>query len=255
MATGFLQRALPGQGNRPPQVRTEAIRGNVDTRLQKLMNSEYDGIILACAGINRLLRADSARQVVSELLTGTRLMILPLLHCPPAPGQGAIVVETTRTNSGAIHLLKDLNHSALARAVDHERTIAHRYGSGCHQKFGVIHIDTPDQSFTFAAGKDRNDVDFNVCYGFDNTIFHITKKPGTLGSLETFFNDHNLVLAIGRPREAGRVWVSETSSWFDLAAQGIWVEGSVEGFGLEFIKNTIDSPLVSRERADRESIR
>jgi hypothetical protein len=43
-----------------------------------------------------------------------------------------------------------------------------------------------------------------------------------------------------------KAWVSKTDLWFDLAHQGVWVQGSFEGFGWKFIEGTIKSPLVQQ---------
>src|SRR6476659_9057065 len=67
MAIGFLQKALP-QFHRGSKIETKSIRGNVDTRLRKLDSGEYDGIILATAGINRLLNSDEDAPAIKALL-------------------------------------------------------------------------------------------------------------------------------------------------------------------------------------------
>jgi hydroxymethylbilane synthase len=255
MATGFLRAALPWLGNHAPQVATASIRGNVDTRLQKLVARDYDGLILACAGLIRLLRSDS-RQEIFKLLKGKMLAVLPLMHCPPAPGQGAIVVETTPDNERAVKVLEALNNRTLAAAVDEERKVAHRYGSGCHQKFGVIHIDKVDSPFIFAAGMDRNDGIFNECFSMQGANVKIQREPASVNPSDPFYREHQVALIT--PQDVGtmaglgsmipgkKIWVSETSTWFDLAKRGVWVEGSLEGFGRNFIEGTIRNPLVSR---------
>lgn len=247
MASEFLVKALPTINGQHVKLEAAMIRGNVDTRLRKLDGGEYDGIVLACAGLNRLLRIDSAKEEVEALLTNKRLMILPLMECPPAPGQGAIVAETSPDNDEAIRLLKSLNIGPLAKAVSEERKLAHKYGSGCHQKFGVVHINTGDTSFTYAAGKDRN-----------NKSFFETSPPGVslrkskvgLSQDENELIDNRISLftsieSIAKRKESSKhVWVSKTDLWFDLAHQGGWVQGSFEGFGRKFMEGTIKSPLV-----------
>ncbi|MEK6781786.1 MAG: hydroxymethylbilane synthase [Bacteroidota bacterium] len=252
MASEFLLKALPSVNGQKVNISTSMIRGNVDTRLRKLDAGEYDGIILACAGLNRLLRDEYSKQEVSALLDDKKLMILPLLECPPAPGQGAIVAETSPGNEEAIRILRSLNVEHLAKAISVERKLANRYGSGCHQKFGVAHINTGDFSFTYAAGKDRNGKQFT----------EIEPKEILLKDEETISNEGrwklsdqlniNLITSSEGIEQNGRSnqknWVIKTGLWFDLAPRGMWVQGSLEGFGLKFIEKTIRSPLVAQNK-------
>ncbi len=248
MASKFLRKALPIFDHGHVQIDSLSIRGNVDSRLRKLDANEYDGIILACAGLNRLLRVDSVKDEVSELLKRKLIMILPLLECPPAPGQGAIVAETYIGNEEAVKILKEVNDPYLAKAITSERKFAYKYGSGCHQKFGVIHIDTGTETFTYASGKDREDHEFSETLpnGFSLSSLH----PVSNQVVSDLMNDFNIKLFTSvesiakRSSKKQRNWVSKTDLWFDLAQQGEWVHGSMEGFGFKFIEATVKSPLV-----------
>ena len=248
MAREFLLKTLPKFNTKHVDIDSLTIRGNVDTRLKKLDAGEYDGIILACAGLNRLLRAESANEEVAALLKGKLIMILPLLECPPAPGQGAIVAETSPDNEEAKRILKSLNVSHLAKEVNEERKLAHKYGSGCHQKFGAVHINTGAYSFTYAAGKDRNDKSFSETE--PKEISKQSGEPIPAQVVKELFNHQHINLfasvesiAKGKWQDQ-KNWVSKTDLWFDLAQQGAWVQGSMEGFGLNFLEETIKSPLV-----------
>ena len=84
-------------------------RGNVQTRLRKLENGEVDGTMLAYAGLKRL----SLGQVVTDLM--------PLEEFPPAPGQGAICIETRIGDSRVGEIVAPLNHPETAAALDCER--------------------------------------------------------------------------------------------------------------------------------------
>jgi hydroxymethylbilane synthase len=101
MATVFLKKALP-QLHNEIKIETKPIRGNVETRLRKLNNGEYDATILATAGLNRLLSSVEDQQTIKELLKDKKLMILPLIECVPAPCQGAIAAEAFYKNEKAI---------------------------------------------------------------------------------------------------------------------------------------------------------
>jgi hydroxymethylbilane synthase len=98
------------------------IRGNVDTRLRKLEANEYDGIILAAAGLHRL--------DLLERLAG-RVNYLPIDMVMPAPGQGALAVEM-RDEPEMIELLSPLNDRISQATTSAERMFMRRLGAGCY---------------------------------------------------------------------------------------------------------------------------
>jgi hydroxymethylbilane synthase len=100
------------------------IRGNVDTRLEKLGRGDADGLVLAAAGLRRLqLRAEGEEPI-------------PLSVCVPAPGQGALVVQARRDDPAAEDL-RWLNHMSTGLAVQCERELAAAVGAGCSVPLGV----------------------------------------------------------------------------------------------------------------------
>ena len=266
MATGFLQKALPKLTEQPIEVEAIPIRGNVDTRLQKLSNGSYDGIILAAAGLNRLLQYEEAKEKVSELLNDKKLMVLPLFECPPAAGQGAIVAETTDNNTDAITILKAVKNVQLTNAVTEERVYAKQYGYGCSQQFGVFHVDAPNISFTYASGKDGDDKAFTE-WNFDTSLNLTGKKLfSSTDFMKDFFtynylNDvvidegaelyfiasHKAIhsKAIAQKIEHKKVWAAGTRTWYELAKKGIWAEGCADGLGFGFIEPLLQSPLIN----------
>ena len=100
------------------------IRGNVDTRLAKLDNGEYDAIVMAYAGLKRLGLEERITQV------------LPEVQMVPAPGQGAIAVQIKSDREDYKELLKLLHHDYTARCVEVERYILSQIGGGCAVPFG-----------------------------------------------------------------------------------------------------------------------
>lgn len=100
------------------------IRGNVDTRLAKLDNGEYDAIVMAYAGLKRL--------GLEERIT----QILPEVQMVPAPGQGAIAVQIKSDREDYKELLKPLHNNYTARCVEVERYILSKTGGGCAVPFG-----------------------------------------------------------------------------------------------------------------------
>ena len=103
----------------------ENLRGNVDTRLRKLDEGQYDAIVLAAAGLRRLGWADRIRE-----------MIEPDIMCPAA-GQGALAIET-RDDGGAAHeIAHKLNHAATEEAVTAERSLLATLEGGCQVPIGA----------------------------------------------------------------------------------------------------------------------
>jgi hydroxymethylbilane synthase len=95
------------------------LRGNVDTRVRKVMNGEYDAIVLAQAGLTRL----GLQAHISE--------VFPLEVMLPAPGQGALAVQCRADDAKTIELLATIHDPLTAAAVGAERAFLLSLGGGC----------------------------------------------------------------------------------------------------------------------------
>ena len=120
IGTGSLRRIAQIRAHFPG-AQLLPIRGNVDTRLRKLEAHEYDGIVLAAAGLHRL--------DMMERLVG-RIVYLPIDIVMPAPGQGALTVEM-RDEPGMLELLSPLNDAIMQATTSAERMFMRRLGAGC----------------------------------------------------------------------------------------------------------------------------
>lgn len=104
--------------NARPDLRVADLRGNLDTRLRKLDNGDYDAVLLACAGLRRM----GWESRISEAL--------PPDVCLPAVGQGALAVQC-RTGDSACDTIGVLDHPATRRCVSAERALLAALGAGC----------------------------------------------------------------------------------------------------------------------------
>lgn len=95
------------------------LRGNVDTRLRKLDEGDYDAIILASAGLRRL----GLEQRISAAIAPAEML--------PAVGQGALAIETRADDTATIELLAPLNHQDTRDACTAERSLLRALGGGC----------------------------------------------------------------------------------------------------------------------------
>jgi hydroxymethylbilane synthase len=123
----------------------ETLRGNVDTRLRKLDEGQYDAIVLAAAGLRRLGWETRIRELI------------PANVMCPAVGQGALAIET-RESGDARELARKLDHAVTRAAVETERAMLAVLGGGCQVPIGAharvqdgtIHLDaivaSPDGS-------------------------------------------------------------------------------------------------------------
>ncbi|MBD1381185.1 hydroxymethylbilane synthase [Metabacillus arenae] len=105
---------------RRPDLEIKWIRGNIDTRLTKLKNEEYDGIILAAAGLSRM---GWSKDVVTEFLNPD--------VCLPAVGQGALSIECRKDDKELLGLLAHVQDEITAKAVYAERAFLHKMEGGC----------------------------------------------------------------------------------------------------------------------------
>jgi hydroxymethylbilane synthase len=118
VGTSSLRRAAQILSLRP-DLHTESLRGNVDTRLRKALDGQYDAIILAGAGLTRL----GLENHVTEWF--------PLDVMLPAPGQGALAVQCRTDDVETLALLSKLEDVPTRKAVTAERAFLSGLGGGC----------------------------------------------------------------------------------------------------------------------------
>jgi hydroxymethylbilane synthase len=124
VGTSSLRRAAQLRAKRP-DLDIENIRGNLDTRLRKLDEGQYDAIVLASAGLRRL----GWENRITELLD-------PEVMCP-AVGQGALAVETRADGGAAEEIAQRLEHRDSRIAVTAERAVLAALGGGCQVPIGA----------------------------------------------------------------------------------------------------------------------
>jgi hydroxymethylbilane synthase len=140
-----------------PDVEIQSLRGNVDTRLRKLEAGEYDAIILAAAGLNRLGKTQLIRQ------------ILPVELMCPAAGQGALAIEIRARDETVRRQIVFLDDASARLTTSCERALLNRMGGGCQVPIGAsaalsggtLHlagvVASPDGSKVLHAEGDGND--------------------------------------------------------------------------------------------------
>ena len=114
-----------------PGLQVVDVRGNVDTRLRKLHETDLDGIILAAAGIKRLGKSE----VITQFFDVERMV--------PAVGQGALAIEAREADDRIEKLLAPLNDQETAAEITAERAVLENLGGGCQVPIGAYakHID------------------------------------------------------------------------------------------------------------------
>ncbi|MGW7632617.1 hydroxymethylbilane synthase [Streptomyces griseoincarnatus] len=107
-------------------IETVPIRGNVDTRIGYVTKGDLDAVVLAAAGLNRVGRSDE----VTDFLSVDTVL--------PAPGQGALAVETTADNADLIAALAQLDDPLTRAAVTAERSLLAALEAGCSAPVGAL---------------------------------------------------------------------------------------------------------------------
>ena len=106
-------------------LRVDDIRGNVDTRISKMLESKYDGLVMAAAGIERL----GLQEYITEYFDTEQML--------PAPGQGAISVEVKKNNNIIIDLISKINDDETNLTTHYERSFMNELGGGCNSPIGA----------------------------------------------------------------------------------------------------------------------
>jgi len=272
----FLRSALPRlRPEQEPVLQFIEIRGNVNTRLSRVHEAEgherkLDGVVLAFAGLERLAKDPVASIELRRLLQSTQMMVLPLKTCPSAPAQGALAIETRNDRPEISTCIARLHHPETLDAVRAERAILEEWGGGCHQKLGASRMPSgvlfikgvkPDgtrvdetrgnprpQDSDFVRIEAGDVFDFEkLKTGNPDTEFLQSGTPIFIAHTRAFdhFDHPDALKGAGK-----RIWVSGTQSWFKLARQGLWIEGSLDGQGFETMGPFMRKALLGFEGKD-----
>lgn len=234
------------------------VRGNIPTRLTKMLTQDVDGIIVAKAAIDRLLEAPEAEFVpvqttIRDALAKTHFMVLPLSINPTAAAQGALAIEVRDDRKDLFEMLAKIQCADTFETVSKERKILSSYGGGCHQKIGVNVLTRPFGEITFLRGLtdagevldsiriERSQQESRIP---ESAIFPqkgealFDREPLDPSAWERARNAKRLFVARETawpeafgPSEGALVWTAGLATWKALASRGIWVSGSSESLG------------------------
>ncbi len=125
IGTGSLRRLAQVKHIRP-DLDVQPIRGNVDTRIQKVRKGEIDGIIVAEAGLERM---ELTSQITERF---------PLDVFPSAPGQGALAIVTRKNDKDTMKFLQVMEHTQTRAEVTAERSLMLQLSGGCRVPIGAV---------------------------------------------------------------------------------------------------------------------
>lgn len=155
-----------------PDLNIEDLRGNVPTRIQKLRDEDYDAILLAKAGVNRLNIDLSEFHV--EVVDTTELV--------PAPAQGALAFQIRESDIELFTALQPLNHKATADEIAVERKVLNLFEGGCHMPLGC-YCKQENGKFEVWTSKAESDEDFP-----DRVFLRVDTTEGLAEQIVAKFN-------------------------------------------------------------------
>ena len=151
-----------------PDLTVVGVRGNLDTRLRKLQETDLDGLILAAAGIKRLMGEES----ITEYFEVDKMV--------PAPGQGALGIEIREDDNRMREFLRPINDGDTELAVTTERAVLSQLGGGCQVPIGVHASIKDGQLGIIGMVADHNGKGRVVAeeIGFTEQALHIAERLG-----------------------------------------------------------------------------
>jgi hydroxymethylbilane synthase len=158
VGTSSLRRAIQIMRARP-DLNVKPIRGNVENRVKKSINGEYDAVVLAEAGLVRL----GMKDVIVERFNVRSFM--------PSPGQGAIAIVCRKNNNQLIEVLKSIEDKKSRAEVDAERAILSKIEGGCRFPVGAIAVTNSNR---------RKMTLYVSVFSADGTKYISLKKSGSI---------------------------------------------------------------------------
>ena len=155
IGSSSLRRAVQVTRKRPDVI-VKPVRGIIETRIKKVEERKFDGIVLAQAGITRLG-------------TDTKISKLPINDFLPSPGQGALAIVSRKDNSSTLEMLKKIEDYRSRMEIEAERALSDSVDSGCRFPVGAV------------ATSDANSLTLKVAvYSMDGKKSIILEKTGSI---------------------------------------------------------------------------
>ncbi|GAB4132044.1 MAG: hypothetical protein Fur0041_03010 [Bacteroidia bacterium] len=137
-----------------PDTQLADLRGNVPTRIQKLRDGQYDAIMLASAGVERLNIDLSEFEVIQPDAT----------EFVPAPAQGVLALQTRENDHELIAALQQLHHEEVQECIAVERKILNLFEGGCHMPLGAYCVKEEDTYKVWTAMADAAEAPLKIIY-------------------------------------------------------------------------------------------
>ena len=229
-----------------------AVRGNIETRLRKLVDGQEHGLVVAKAALDRLLGFgtpfEREAEAIRALLDHCRWMVLPMREFPWAPAQGALALEVAAGRRDLEAVLTPILCGCTTAAVQEERRVLDEYGGGCHQALGAAVADRPYGRVVSIRARDRGVSVWELQGG--SQAFPRTTIDRVWPRRDEGVAAARSPMPVEQPRaDAFRVaradawpdswsiddrtvvWTAGSTTWRRLAARGMWVNGCADGLG------------------------
>lgn len=244
------------------KVQFEPVRGNIPTRLNKML-AQNKALIVAKAALDRLLSSKQdefalLRKEIRQVLDQCQVMILPLTVHPSAAAQGALAIEVAEDRQDLVELLTQINCPVTFRQVEVERQTLATYGGGCHQKIGVSCLTRSYGELKSLKGLTDSGqvldswvltpaVEASFPQMTRERVFPLEPHENIWFARESLTKSsywEQLCLASGlwvaranalpedfTPHEKTWLWTAGLKTWQSLASRGLWVHGCSESLG------------------------
>jgi len=267
----YLKEYLPGNVSK---VETKQLRGNVNTRVGKLVAGDYHAIVLALPGLERLALTKTSAEEISTLLKNLTFAVLPTSQFPAAASQGALGIEfnSNRRDNGELEeKLNRVHHQETSNAVKIERDHFQQFGGGCHLAVGIttrhanghlvtsmrgtsdgktIHQNSIEdyERLTIENKKTFIGVNTNTTHFVSDQLLkrssvkweNIENAPKFVTTKYAAVNEENV-----ESLKSSLVFSAGSRTWKEMARKGIWVHGSADALGEEELQSLKDSAFLA----------
>jgi len=244
------------------KIECKTLRGNINTRIEKLIDDQYDAIVLAFAGLERLASYPSSAVILKDLLSTLDFMILPTKDFPPASSQGALAIEYNESNEKTIlPVLRSVHSKSTEEEIKRERATFSKYGGGCHLAVGInvkkvgafyIHNEKGEVDNSPVEKMSLEGFDYPNLSGlkpyfmfsqYDYLTNYTSLQTEINPKMNTYITSSHCFDAINGSENS--LWTAGNRTMKKLLQNGYWVCGSTEGFGENEIVNFSQSNFVN----------